>query len=457
MGGIVGFRLVADLRRRWRGLLALSLLVAVLGGLVLAAAAGARRTSSAYARLLERVNPPELLVSPPGAPGSDPTPFYAEVVRLPGVRGLRLGAGLPMVPEAGTSSERLAAAFNGVGLIAWLDDANSEIAAPRLIAGRFPDRERADEVMISELFADKTGLDVGDHIDGVLVTEIETDAVGYVATADEGTPVRLTVTGIGVVYDEVVPFGELNASGSVHGTPPLAALVERDDWNFEGAFVDTDPEADLDALIAAIEELGEDNSLGTGGPVFVSSQASVTRQVDDSMQPLAAAIAIAAAVIGVVALLVIGQAMARANREAPEEVEALRALGSRPADRLAFAAGRAAVVGVVGAAGAVALAIVAVELVSPRHRTRGRAGPRCASRRRRPRRGRRGDRSPHGAQRPAVGGAGGASPIAVAQAVPAGDLGGGIGVLSGSGTGCAVRRQRRRFTPGPRRAAHTSP
>ena len=53
--------------------------------------------------------------------------------------------------------------------------------------------------------------------------------------------IRLTVTGIGVFYDEVVPFSDLNESGSILATAPLAALVDRADWNFEGAFVDVDP------------------------------------------------------------------------------------------------------------------------------------------------------------------------------------------------------------------------
>jgi len=63
-------------------------LVAVLGGIVLASVAGARRTSSAYERLLEVTDPPELLVSPAGE-GTDPTAFYTALASLEGVRGIR--------------------------------------------------------------------------------------------------------------------------------------------------------------------------------------------------------------------------------------------------------------------------------------------------------------------------------------------------------------------------------
>lgn len=347
MGGVV-YRLRGALRRQRRPLGGLVLLVAVLGGIVLATAAGARRTSSAYVRLLDVTDPPELLVSPPGGPGSDPGPFYDTLARLPGVRGMRLGAGIPLVPEAGTASERLADALSGIGVIAWIDGSGDDIGRPRMTDGRLADPTRVDEILVSQRFAAAAALDVGDHIDGVLLTQAETTAARRVATADEGDPIRLTVTGIGVLYDEVVPFGDLNAFGSIHGTAPLAALIDRVDWNFEGAWVDAEPGTDLDSLASAIEALGHREDLGTGGPVFVSDEASATQQVDDAMQPLAIALAVAAVAIGLVAMLVVGQAVSRANRETPDEVEAPRAIGSRPGDLVAFALGRAVLVGTAG-------------------------------------------------------------------------------------------------------------
>jgi len=103
----------------------LGLLVAVLGGIVLATAAGARRTSSAYDRFLDLANPPDLLVSPPGGPGIDPTPFYEALERVPGVRGIKVFGGVPLVPRAGTPSERLAEALGGIGVLAALAETTS--------------------------------------------------------------------------------------------------------------------------------------------------------------------------------------------------------------------------------------------------------------------------------------------------------------------------------------------
>jgi ABC-type lipoprotein release transport system permease subunit len=333
--------------------------VAALGGIVLATAAGARRTSSAYDRLLDVVNPPELLVSPSGEPGSDQSPFYAAVAGTPGVRRIRLFAGVPLVPEAGTPSERLAQALTGIGVLAATDGTpGSEIGRPRMVAGRLPNAARADEILVSKRFAVAGDLHVGDYIDAVLLTKAEpNDVAPLVATAEQGHPIRLTVTGIGVLYDEVVPFSDLNQSGSIMATPPLAALVDRAKWNFEGAYVDAEPGTDLDALTTTIEGIGEQEDLGEGGSAFVSDEASAASQVSDAMQPLAVALGVAALVVGLVVLVVVGQAVSRSSRETPGDVRALRAIGSRPSDRLRFALAWAAVVGVCGAVGAVVVAV----------------------------------------------------------------------------------------------------
>jgi hypothetical protein len=55
-------RLRADLRTRWRALLGLALLLGLVGGVALTATAGARRTDTAYTRLLARANAPQVTV-----------------------------------------------------------------------------------------------------------------------------------------------------------------------------------------------------------------------------------------------------------------------------------------------------------------------------------------------------------------------------------------------------------
>src|SRR5689334_15892233 len=62
--GAVWLRLRAELRHQWRTWLALAVLLGVIGGIALTAAAGARRTDTAYPRFLRQSNAANLLVTP---------------------------------------------------------------------------------------------------------------------------------------------------------------------------------------------------------------------------------------------------------------------------------------------------------------------------------------------------------------------------------------------------------
>ena len=170
VGRTVAYRLRADVRHRWRSLAGLALLIAILGGLVLALAAGARRTSSAYERLAESINPPELLVSPFGE--GDTTAFYEDVGRLDGVRAVGPVAGISAVPEVGTPTERLADALEtGSGVVGGVDGTvGYEMGRYRLVEGRMPRVDRPDEVLVSELMARRHDVAVGDRLDLVLLS-----------------------------------------------------------------------------------------------------------------------------------------------------------------------------------------------------------------------------------------------------------------------------------------------
>ena len=80
--GAVWLRLRAELRRQWRGLLALAVLLGVIGGIALTAAAGARRTDTAYPRFLRQSHAADLMVQPAlsGFHG-----YFRAIARLPQV------------------------------------------------------------------------------------------------------------------------------------------------------------------------------------------------------------------------------------------------------------------------------------------------------------------------------------------------------------------------------------
>jgi hypothetical protein len=74
----------AELRRRWRTWLSVALLAAVFAGVTTAAAAGARRTDSAYPRLLVWSKAPHMLVGSGYSPSLAPFP-RAALPRMPQV------------------------------------------------------------------------------------------------------------------------------------------------------------------------------------------------------------------------------------------------------------------------------------------------------------------------------------------------------------------------------------
>ena len=84
-----------ELRARWRGWAVLVLLVAVAGGAVLAAAAGASRTESAYPRFLTASNASDLLVAPVG---SGLGGYFDALARLPGAGAVAPVVGLNLEP-----------------------------------------------------------------------------------------------------------------------------------------------------------------------------------------------------------------------------------------------------------------------------------------------------------------------------------------------------------------------
>src|SRR5271170_6606643 len=84
--GSVWLSLRADFRLRWRPLAGLALLIGLIGGLVLTAAAGARRTDTAYPRLLQWAGAAQVDILPAG---NGPTAgYFAALARLPQVEAM---------------------------------------------------------------------------------------------------------------------------------------------------------------------------------------------------------------------------------------------------------------------------------------------------------------------------------------------------------------------------------
>ncbi len=175
----------SELRRGWRGLLVFTVLVAVIGGLTLAALAGARRTASSFNRFLASSRSQDALVF-----ARDVTP--AEVARLralPGVDAVGYARALMLVRPDG---EFLAAGGP-------LDDAMfRDVYRPRILDGRAPRPDATDEIALGESQARGVGLGVGDTLRLLSYGPDQVDAlrVGDARVTPTGPTLRLRIVGI---------------------------------------------------------------------------------------------------------------------------------------------------------------------------------------------------------------------------------------------------------------------
>ncbi len=142
----------AEFRARWRTWLMLALIAALFAGVVQAAAAGARRTDSAYPDLLAWSQAPDvLLFSFPG-----PSQTFGHF-------SLAAAARLPQVTQSAILANYNAATPANAGIIApETSTVPAQFWHRKILAGRLADPGRPGEVNISFTLAQASDLGVGD-------------------------------------------------------------------------------------------------------------------------------------------------------------------------------------------------------------------------------------------------------------------------------------------------------
>jgi len=137
-----------DVRRRWRSLLVLTLLVAVSSAVVLTTLAGARRTDTALPRLEARVLEADAMVLP-NKPGFD----WGRVSRLPSVKTLGTFAlFLGAMPQLDVGAYEDFSDFPAANAAQ-----NVTIDRPILRSGRYPDARNPLEALAGPGFIEKHG------------------------------------------------------------------------------------------------------------------------------------------------------------------------------------------------------------------------------------------------------------------------------------------------------------
>jgi MacB-like periplasmic core domain len=351
----VWYRFRAELRSRWRAWLGLGLLVGLATGAVMALAAGARRTDSAYARFLEAQNAYDVMVLDWGQPGAPGIGGFDKIRAVPTVEDSAEGD-FGVLPLGDSHIVALASADGRIG---------REINRFKLLEGRAADPERMDEAVVTVTAAEERNLDVGSTIPFLTVADVEatTDpreaAAGrrFLAEAPDG---RLRIVGVEASPGELPPQLEHEDAIALHLTPAFYRLHLL-------SFPDP-PIAPKVLLVElrhgtdGVSPFNADLNRLSDGPAFDSVvQADQAAAVERSIHLQAVALWLLAGLVAVSAVLIAGQLLSRLTLIEATDHVTLGALGMSARGRTLLGVVRAGVVGLVAAV----VATIAAVAVSP--------------------------------------------------------------------------------------------
>ena len=339
-------------------MLAMALLIGLVSGVVLVAAAGARRTDTAYPRFLSRSHAAALLVTPAQSGLVSPTQpgfrgYFRAVAGLPQVASADMVAFLQMsLPGPGASP------FSGMVAEASLSGGEGvAINRVKVLAGRIFDPADPHAVMISPVLADREHLRPG----GTL------HLIGYPqrnGNPDIGGAVRLAfrVSAIVVTDDEIVPATHELAEPRVLLSPAFSRTRLAQSFNPAGgaSYVVLRPGAGAAAFTSQATALAARYRVGAVQVVHLATEYAAAQR---AIQPEAVALAIFAALAGLIALAVLGQLLNRQLVLDSAEFPILRAFGMSRHRLALLSLARVALVTAAGAVVAIAVAIAASPLM----------------------------------------------------------------------------------------------
>ncbi len=321
------------LRQQWKSWLALAALVALVGGLVMAAAATGRRTAAVFPDFVARHGYDAIVYSGHPLPALARIPQVALVTPAPGPFNLARCPSCRKPIDAGS-----------FGVFEVPPAGLSRLVELR--SGRMPDQADPDEALASYTLARDNGVRLGSVIQ-VLTPTPEQLRLGPAKVKLSAVPRRsLRVVGL-VVAENEFAYG-IGARYDLFLTKAYAAAVNHRavmGWVYyvrlrHGA-------ADLPAFDSRLRPMGS-----FGADDLDIDAAAVQRAI----RPQAVGWWVLAGLAALAGLAVIGQAAARQFVTGQDDRQALSALGLRVRQFVALGLARAAITGAAGAAGAVALA-----------------------------------------------------------------------------------------------------
>jgi hypothetical protein len=328
-----------EVRHRWRSWLALAALIALVGGLVLAAAAAGRRTASAFPRFVADHGFDAGVFNAAPLPALSKLPEVASAIDAP-----NWPTGQPTCACTRPINSNLNFSVTEV----------APSALPRmvkLVAGRMPSQSAPDEALASFTLEQDNGVHVGTVIHIPFYQPSQAPAVFN----PTGTPVvptgpTLALRVVGVEAAE----GEFPSGGTqtydLWTTQAFARTTDPRTLVFQSYFVRLrHGAADLPRFESDATALGVLNTFNQDGPAA---------SVSGSIHPQAVGWWVLAVLAALAGLAVIAQALSRQSVVESDEFPTMTALGVAPGQLTALGMARTMVVALAGAVGAVGLAFV---------------------------------------------------------------------------------------------------
>jgi hypothetical protein len=321
-------------RRRWRSAVGATLVIGLLGGVALAALAGARRTASAHAEYLRSTRASDVLVNTP-VPDLDRPEAIA---RLPGVADSANYVGLYGFPVVdGAEAEE----FGLTGLFGSVDGRFFEQDRATAEQGRLPAVDATDEIALTQLIADLFGVGLGDALTYV-----------YRRPEDDAELLRATYRVVGIV--ELPPLLVDDADrldGALLPPAATARVIETAYYSWQGIRLEEGPDG-IDTFVSSLASDPTTDDI----PPIVKRVDDITAKVQRAIRPLAVALALFGAAVAVAALVLGAQTLARLVAQWSTDQPTLRAMGAGRGLRASLSSVEAVAAALAGAGSAVAVA-----------------------------------------------------------------------------------------------------
>jgi ABC-type lipoprotein release transport system permease subunit len=335
-------RLRAQVRSRWRAWLAIGVLAGLLGGIVIAGAAGAKRTQGSYRRYLASINGADVYVDPFVSEQGDSIPLNP-VARLPQVAKSERAVQLAVQVRSRKNKPIFSLGPNSIGWVLPTDDRRLDtIDRLKVLHGRLPNPAQPNEVIGDTKALSILGVHVGDFVLIRVGTQHNLDQPVFHLSSDPlrthvGPLVRLRVVGVAANARADVDGGQMHLTPAffhTYGERKLGAFIEEMVIRLKHG------QADLPAFKAALAKFAGKR------PYLLFEPSAGHPKIQHSIDLEARALWLVAGLGAIAAVILVGQALLRLAADESADDATLRALGADAGHQIGFAAARAALIAV---------------------------------------------------------------------------------------------------------------